>query len=53
LAQIDIDNYLKLDNLIMKGLPESYAAMTTVEEEESTAMVWLRHHVIAGSGRDS
>ena len=34
-----IDNCLKLDNLIIKGLPESYVAMATVEEEESTPMV--------------
>jgi len=36
-----IDNYLKLDNLssIKKELPESYAAMATIEEEESTPMV--------------
>jgi len=34
-----IDNYLKLDNLIIKGIPESCAAMATFEEEELTPMV--------------
>jgi len=37
-----IDNYLKLDSLyhhLKKGLPESYAAMATVEEEDLAPMV--------------